>query len=113
MPSSACQKCADRKSTRLNSSHTLISYAVFCLKNKRVLDRKSTRLNSSHTLISYAVFCLKIKSAEAIGAVWNDNTYPGAACDVPSLLYGFSLVFFLRIRGPPASPLFPHTTLFE
>src|SRR3954465_9565026 len=33
MPSSACQKCAlDRKSTRLNSSHTIISYAVFCLK---------------------------------------------------------------------------------
>src|SRR3954449_13637569 len=41
------------ESTRLNSSHTLISYAVFCL------DRKSTRLNSSHTLISYAVFCFK------------------------------------------------------
>ena len=27
----------------------------------RVLDRKSTRLNSSHALISYAVFCLKKK----------------------------------------------------
>src|SRR5438034_5701687 len=27
------------------------------------LDRKSTRLNSSHTVISYAVFCLKKKSA--------------------------------------------------
>src|SRR5438034_4973270 len=26
-----------------------------------VLDRKSTRLNSSHTVISYAVFCLKKK----------------------------------------------------
>src|SRR5260221_6714996 len=26
--------CADRKSTRLNSSHTVISYAVFCLKTK-------------------------------------------------------------------------------
>src|SRR5260221_2336222 len=26
----------DRKSTRLNSSHTVISYAVFCLKQKRV-----------------------------------------------------------------------------
>src|SRR5438132_4925147 len=26
-------------------------------------DRKSTRLNSSHTVISYAVFCLKKKSA--------------------------------------------------
>src|SRR5688500_20077599 len=28
------------------------------------LDRKSTRLNSSHLVISYAVFCLKKKSAK-------------------------------------------------
>src|SRR3954467_12543222 len=26
---------SDRKSTRLNSSHTIISYAVFCLKKKK------------------------------------------------------------------------------
>src|SRR3712207_7358323 len=32
----------DRKSTRLNSSHANISYAVFCLKKKRS-DRNSTR----------------------------------------------------------------------
>src|SRR5947208_6062283 len=31
-PSSALQR--DRKSTRLNSSHQIISYAVFCLKKK-------------------------------------------------------------------------------
>src|SRR5438034_6037436 len=30
----------DRKSTRLNSSHTVISYAVFCLKKKKKNDRK-------------------------------------------------------------------------
>src|SRR5438132_10491522 len=29
----------DRKSTRLNSSHTVISYAVFCLKKKKVEHR--------------------------------------------------------------------------
>src|SRR5438132_9099280 len=29
-----CLSRADRKSTRLNSSHTVISYAVFCLKKK-------------------------------------------------------------------------------
>src|SRR5260221_7716365 len=29
------------------------------------LDRKSTRLNSSHTVISYAVFCLKKKKDKA------------------------------------------------
>src|SRR3989442_10062722 len=30
------QAAADRKSTRLNSSHVRISYAVFCLKKKKV-----------------------------------------------------------------------------
>src|SRR5438034_6318239 len=30
-------------------------------------DRKSTRLNSSHTVISYAVFCLKKKKKSVIG----------------------------------------------
>src|SRR5689334_24166312 len=30
----------------------------------RILDRKSTRLNSSHSSISYAVFCLKKKKKE-------------------------------------------------
>src|SRR5258707_14372396 len=32
---------ADRKSTRLNSSHANISYAVFCLKKKKVIYRKT------------------------------------------------------------------------
>src|SRR5205085_6356841 len=30
-----CSGCRDRKSTRLNSSHSQISYAVFCLKKKK------------------------------------------------------------------------------
>src|SRR5256885_3509903 len=30
----ACAHASDRKSTRLNSSHLVISYAVFCLKKK-------------------------------------------------------------------------------
>src|SRR5260221_1938715 len=33
VPAAACG--SDRKSTRLNSSHTVISYAVFCLKKKK------------------------------------------------------------------------------
>src|SRR5437660_7377852 len=32
----------DRKSTRLNSSHVTISYAVFCLKKKKMRRRKKT-----------------------------------------------------------------------
>src|SRR5258708_25646690 len=32
----------DRKSTRLNSSHQIISYAVFCLKKKKINKTKTT-----------------------------------------------------------------------
>src|SRR3712207_9457573 len=33
----------DRKSTRLNSSHANISYAVFCLKKKKLLEKEKPR----------------------------------------------------------------------
>src|SRR5438132_10900579 len=33
---------SDRKSTRLNSSHTVISYAVFCLKKKKTNNQTKT-----------------------------------------------------------------------
>src|SRR3712207_8115230 len=35
------RSCPDRKSTRLNSSHANISYAVFCLKKKKLNPRPS------------------------------------------------------------------------
>src|SRR6476660_9959591 len=37
------------------------SWCVPCHEEHPLLDRKSTRLNSSHQIISYAVFCLKKK----------------------------------------------------
>src|SRR5258708_21852312 len=36
----------DRKSTRLNSSHQIISYAVFCLKKKKKNSRTDTRYHA-------------------------------------------------------------------
>src|SRR5436309_8937869 len=36
--------------------------ALNVLRNEKLEDRKSTRLNSSHVKISYAVFCLKKKT---------------------------------------------------
>src|SRR2546427_6659828 len=36
------------------------------LRGRHVVDRKSTRLNSSHSQISYAVFCLKKKKNKSI-----------------------------------------------
>src|SRR5256885_12673391 len=37
---SSPQQCGDRKSTRLNSSHLVISYAVFCLKKKHTTSHQ-------------------------------------------------------------------------
>src|SRR5687768_18305089 len=39
----------DRKSTRLNSSHGYISYAVFCLKKKKKQDREDVHLEHTVT----------------------------------------------------------------
>src|SRR5436309_11981017 len=40
---------SDRKSTRLNSSHVKISYAVFCLKKKKKKNKKHTTTNQTRT----------------------------------------------------------------
>src|SRR5947208_6943974 len=48
-------RCQDRKSTRLNSSHQIISYAVFCLKKKKKTNHDDARdiaaPNHQHTLL--------------------------------------------------------------
>src|SRR5690349_23955712 len=41
----------DRKSTRLNSSHVEISYAVFCLKKKK-------KINKTAQYITHYIFCI-------------------------------------------------------
>src|SRR5256885_11032935 len=45
----------DRKSTRLNSSHLVISYAVFCLKKKKINNatEKDSYLIRSHLIKDY------------------------------------------------------------
>src|SRR3712207_7276591 len=50
----------DSGTTILFVSHSMGMVKDFC--TEAVLDRKSTRLNSSHANISYAVFCLKKKT---------------------------------------------------
>src|SRR2546430_2915964 len=56
----------DRKSTRLNSSHSQISYAVFCLKKKKIITAqlhaqpRSSRALSLHDQYSTILLCLRI-----------------------------------------------------
>src|SRR3712207_8802811 len=48
--------------------------SIYCGdKCKEALDRKSTRLNSSHANISYAVFCLKKKKEKQTSKICNEH----------------------------------------
>src|SRR3954449_2446509 len=97
---------SDRKSTRLNSSHTLISYAVFCLKKKTEATLQPHQLDARH----------RSRGADPP----RSSTPPSASRPrFPSVAFSrltcfFSLLFFfLMIRRPPRSTLFPYTTLFR
>src|SRR5476649_1072596 len=96
----------DRKSTRLNSSHTVISYAVFCLKKKKssravdqrqagVVRRVATDQDKRVGLADGSRGVLVCVEYEVVGAVY------------------VNFLFFLMIRRPPRSTLFPYTTLFR
>src|SRR5215469_6745834 len=90
----------------------------------RMEDRKSTRLNSSHVEISYAVFCLKKK---ILGSPMFHHSYVHSlrcrilrriclallCIAIAGLRFLYFLFFFLMIRRPPRSTLFPYTTLFR
>src|SRR5437870_9103606 len=45
----------DRKSTRLNSSHVAISYAVFCLKKKKKIQRSIAKYKTEHRLDAFHI----------------------------------------------------------
>src|SRR5690242_21402628 len=55
--------CIDRKSTRLNSSHMSISYAVFCLK-KKITNINTVRVRRTvHALTQHLTRCLDASGA--------------------------------------------------
>src|SRR4051795_10383669 len=90
---------SDRKSTRLNSSHTLISYAVFCLKKKK---NKSNPGRSRATLA---------RRREGGGrpvlrfTVWTPPRLPAKFARLKAVAP--FLVFFLNDPAPPGVSLFP------
>src|SRR3954465_740045 len=58
---------SDRKSTRLNSSHTIISYAVFCLKkkkNKNAQDTEQTQCTHNVSLTRLTAHALLARPAD-------------------------------------------------
>src|ERR1039457_6488542 len=105
MPSSGVQTCADRKSTRLNSSHLVISYAVFCLKKEKSPAWEwVAKATAPHEADAAA---LAVMAPGTIAATyWVLSRMSGQR---PRNLR----FFFLMIRRPPRSTLFPYTTLFR
>src|SRR5579872_4877876 len=96
----------DRKSTRLNSSHVRISYAVFCLKKKNN--------TTDWPLVPHKKIHLQTDSA----IPYADDLFPTSrvvlsAIGVNRQSIVFRVFFFLMIRRPPRSTLFPYTTLFR
>src|SRR5580693_6867306 len=94
----------DRKSTRLNSSHSSISYAVFCLKKKNNNNNQSTSLAITSITLSSTNAC-DFSAKSTCGTSRN----AGWDCTVTVT---FTL-FFTSARRPPRSTLFPYTTLFR
>src|SRR5450830_1672510 len=80
------------------------------------IDRKSTRLNYSHVSISYAVFCWK-KNVATPYSPFGIRVTGKQALNKSSLFLTLRFevqdFFFLMLRRPPRSTLFPYTTLFR
>src|ERR1039457_7256232 len=96
----------DRKSTRLNSSHLVISYAVFCLKKNFAIG---PGLGAAPAAAGPAASAAAGVRADGLGLGDGESLALSAVdAGVPEL--GF---FFLMIRRPPRSTLFTYTTLFR
>src|SRR5262245_31725216 len=89
---------SDRKSTRLNSSHLGISYAVFCLKKKK---KTTTPINDQQVI--KALSATAVYASLSLSCFYFLPTFPSVSISL----------FFLTIPRPPRSTLFPYTTLFR
>src|ERR1039457_7125772 len=95
----------DRKSTRLNSSHLVISYAVFCLKKKYLNLQLTLRATEQAAVTSRRAGASRRPVAGPLHG--QPDALPASApC-------GMVFFFFLMVRRPPRSTLFPYTTLFR
>src|SRR5256885_12262028 len=63
-PRTITPRIADRRAPLQEAAVAAFLHGGSHLRHARRIDRKSTRLNSSHLVISYAVFCLKKKNTK-------------------------------------------------
>src|ERR1039457_1836692 len=96
-----CRFCLDRKSTRLNSSHLVISYAVFCLKKKKRCATSSRLRNSLSTAPN--MLPRTSSSGGLVQGLHGVRLHPGC------VVIGAVFVFFFITDGAHRDfPLFPH-----
>src|SRR3954462_956743 len=91
-------------------SHDNLVCRLLLEKKKMLLDRKSTRMNSSHTIISEAVFCLKKNALYREEPRPLSRPFPGGflvGAVVPEPPALALLVFFLLVRRQRSFPPFP------
>src|ERR1039457_3606499 len=91
---------SDRKSTRLNSSHLVISYAVFCLKKKKKQNITATKPSHDEVHTEHR------SSAQSTPhcTVAKDVV---AQLDSGTAHLSFLFFFFLKKGAPPEFPPFP------
>src|SRR2546430_1585734 len=83
----------DRTSTRLYSSHSQISYAVFCFEAEQLVDAPGANVVTPHA---------------TAGSLPTNASSKSTAVNV-----SLPVFFFLMMRRPPRSTLFPYATLFR
>src|SRR5258708_26975783 len=85
--SAVMKSLIDRKSTRLNSSHQIISYAVFCLKKKTVPAQAPKLIFAAHVTIasSDAIPCPSPGAGRRMPLVATTDTRPRATLLDPDL----------------------------
>src|ERR1039457_2504764 len=96
---------SDRKSTRLNSSHLVISYAVFCLKKKEKKSHKLAHATCAQSCVRLSHVCVTTHTSHLSCP---SHEYCAYARTCVSCLF----FFFLKKRAPPNFSPFPHPALF-
>src|SRR2546430_9201234 len=79
---------ADRKSTRLNSSHSQISYAVFCLKKKKNTLIAAASVRSVFGYLPFVTACM-VLTFEAIAVSRCDGVSVVVTMTVENLVIGY------------------------
>src|SRR3954464_4824750 len=101
------QTCAlpDRKSTRLNSSHTIISYAVFCLKKNKHGSSAAGEVGKT----------LGVCTQDVAALAHTRVTVAAQIARLPKVFncFHFVALFFLKDRPTPKFSLFPHPNPFR